>query len=171
MLKNLTGAGLIAAISILHLCSAQLPSVQLDQLSANDKDFIEYAGEIDLAAIRFAQMAQMDAASPQIKSFAEMIEREHAADLKKLVAIANKAGGITPNTLDDVHMNAVKQLKKYKGKSFDHQFLKIVINEHERAIISFQREADNGFNPRLQAYAKTTLVSLQAHLKKAKQLS
>ncbi len=166
MPKNFVWAALIGACLALQVLSAQL-----DQLSANDKDFIEFAGEVDLTAIRLGRMAQMDAASPQVKRFALTIEQEHTADLKKLTAIANKTGGVAPNTLDDVHMNTAKRLNKLKGQSFDHAFLKAIVNQHENALVSFKREADHGFNQDLQAYAKAMLPKLEQHLKIAKQLS
>jgi len=166
MFKNFLWASLLAAT-----LAIQLPSAQSNQLSANDMDFIEYAGEVDLTAIHLGQMAQMDAASQEVKNFALMVEQEHTADLKKLTDIANKNGGIAPNTLDEVHMNVVKRLKKAKGKSFDHQFLKAIVNQHEHALVPFKREADNGFNPDLQAYAKAILPKLEEHLKEAKRLS
>ncbi len=166
MLKNLISAGLLAATLSLHA-----PCAQVDQLSANDKDFIEFAGELNLLAIRLGQMAQIDAASQQVRKFGLMIEQEHTADLKKLTAIANKTGGVAPNTLDDVHMKTVKTVNKFKARAFDHEFLKAIVNQHESALVSFKREADHGFNPDLQAYAKAALPKLEQHLKTAKQLS
>jgi len=166
MLKNLIRASLAAAFLATHLAAAQA-----NQLSANDMDFIEFAGEMDLTVIRLGQMAQMDAVAQKVKKFGLMVEQEHTADLKKLTAIANKTGGVAPNTLDDVHMNIVKQVKKSKSKSFDHQFLKAIVNQHENALASFKREADSGFNPDLQAYAKAMLPNLEEHLKMAKQIS
>lgn len=162
------------AISWFLALALSVPSpaaAQSDQLSANDKDFIEFAGETDLAAVRLAQMAQLHASSPKVKSFAVHMEREHAADLKQLTLIANKTGGIAPNTLDDVHSSAIKRINKSKGSQFDHAFLKAVVNEHENALTSFQREAEHGFNPSLQSYAKSTLPKLERHLKLAKELN
>ncbi len=141
---------------------------QLDQLSANDKDFIEFAGEFDLTSVRLGSLAQTRATSPQIKALGRTLEQEHSLDLKKLTLIANKTGGVAPNTLDDVHLTAIKKLSKAKGDAFDHQFLKLVVNEHENALVSVKREADHGASPDLQAYAKALLPHLEHHLKQAR---
>ena len=162
-----TASCLLAAAFWCSLSAA----AQLDELSANDKDFIEFAGEVNLLEVRIAQMAEFQASSPKVKQFAELLEREHAADLKKLAAIAQKAGGVAPNTLDDVHMEPVRHLNRSKGRPFDHEFLKTVVNQHESALVSFKREADHGFDPALQAYAKATLPQMEAHLREAKQLA
>ena len=145
-----------------------LALAQLDQLSANDKDFIEFAGEFDLASVRLGSLAQTKSASVEVKGLGRTLEQEHSADLKKLTAIANKTGGIAPNTLDDVHLSAIKKLSKAKGDAFDHQFLKLVVNEHENALVSVKREADHGASPDLQAYAKALLPHLEHHLKQAR---
>ncbi len=166
MLKKLAIASLMGGSLAL-----QLPCGQLTQLSANDKDFIEYAGETDLVAARLGQMAQQRSPSEDVKKFGQMMEEEHTDNLKTLAAAANKAGGVAPDTLDDVHMNTVQRLNKAKGKSFDHQFLKAVVNQHENALVSFKREADHAFDQNLQAYAKETLPKLEEHLKQAKQLA
>ena len=166
MIRTIATCGLLA----LGLSVATLAAAQADQLSANDKDFVEFAGETDLVAVRLGQLAQLHASSPKVKSFALRLEREHAADLKRLALISNKTGGIAPNTLDDVHAGVVKRLSKSKGTQFDHAFLKAIVNEHENALTSFQREAEHGFNPSLQAYAKATLPKLESHIKLAKEL-
>ena len=142
-----------------------------DSLNSDEKTFIDFAGQTDLVNIRLAQMAQLQASSPQVKSFAVMLEREHAADLKKLAAIARRTGATAPSTLDEVHMNFVRRLNKSKGKSFDLAFLKTVVNEHENAFVPYKREADNGFNASLKAYARASLLHLDAHLKRARRLA
>ncbi len=150
--------------------SVRVPA-QSDRLSANDKDFIELAGEMNIAAVRLGQMAQANSTTQKLKDFGLKVEHEHTADLDKLTAVANKVGGIAPNSLDDVHKNVIKRVHAAKGSSFDHAFLKAMVNQHESALVSFHREADHGFNQDLQAYAKAAIPHLEEHLKEAKQLA
>ncbi len=161
----------LVLMSLLTTLNAFPQSAQLNNLSANDRDFVEYAGEVDLTAVQLGQLAKKHASASAVKSFGATLEQEHSQDLAKLTAIANKVGAIAPNTLDDVHKSEVSQVKAQKGKKFDHGFLKAVVNEHENALVSFKREADHGFNADLQAYAKATLPGLEEHLKRAKQLA
>lgn len=164
-IRSLALAGLLVAFN------AFPQSAQLDTLSANDKDFVEYAGEVDLTAVALGKLAQKQGSAPDVKAFALKLEQGHADDLTKLTAVANKVGAVAPNSLDDVHSTRVNTVKKQKGKKFDHQFLKAVVNDHENALVSFKREADHGFNQDLQAYAKGMLPGLEEHLKEAKQLA
>jgi putative membrane protein len=143
----------------------------VENLNSDEKTFIAFAGQTDLVNVRLAQMARVQASSPEVRNFAALLEREHGADLKRLTVIANKTGVQAPSTLDDVHMNFVRRLNKSKGKSFDLAFLKTVVNEHENAFVPYKREADNGFNPNLKAYARRALPHLDAHLKQARRLA
>jgi len=143
---------------------------QSNDLSANDKDFIEFAGETDLLASRLGQLAQTRGTAPEVQKFGKVMEAHHSEQLKTLAGIADKNVGVAPDTLDDAHVNTLKRVSKYKSKSFDHQFLKVVVNQHENALVSFKREADHGFNQDLQAFAKNALPKLEQHLKEAKKL-
>ena len=162
-----SAAALLTAVGL----TVVLTGTPADKLNPDEKIFITFAGQTDLVNVRLAQMAQMQASSPQVKSFAVRLERDHAADLKKLTAIARRTGASAPSTLDDVHMNFVRRLNKSKGKSFDLTFLKTVVNEHENAFMPYKREADNGFNSSLKAYAKAALPRLDSHLKQARRLA
>jgi putative membrane protein len=167
MNKKFAAALPLATGLFVHFALAATP----DQLNLDEKTFINFAGQTDLLSVRLAQMAQLQASSPQVKNFAVVLERDHAADLKRLSVIAKKNGVNAPAKLDEVHMNFVKRLNKSKGKSFDLAFLKTVVNEHENAFIPYKREADNGFNPSLKAYARHALPRLDAHLKQARRLA
>ncbi|HEY7210120.1 MAG TPA: DUF4142 domain-containing protein [Bryobacteraceae bacterium] len=164
---RISAAALIAAAGL----TAILTGASVDTLNPDEKTFIDFAGQTDLVNVRLAQMAQMQASSQQVKNFAVMLERDHAADLKKLTAIAKRTGVTAPSKLDEVHMNFVQRLNKSKGKSFDLTFLKTVVNEHENAFVPYKREADNGFNPNLKTYAKGALPRLDSHLKQARRLA
>ena len=156
---------------LLALSSAAGLRAQTETLTPNEKDFIEFAGEFNLTIVRLGELAQQEALSPKLKEWGRMMQQEHSADLKKLAAVAQKAGGITPEKLDAVHQSQLKRLESAKGAAFDREFLKTVINDHQKALTSFRRESDSGINKNLKAYASQTLPILEQHLKNAKAIS
>ena len=151
--------------------AVRLPSGQTVPLAANDKDFIVFAAETDLAAARYGQLARQRAVSEDIRHFGQMLDDDHTDNLKRLTAIASKAGAEVPDTLDIKRMKTLKNLRKAKVKSFDHQYLKSVVNDHESALESFKQEAGHSSSQDLATYAKDTLAKLEQHLKEAKQLA
>ncbi len=160
----------VAAALLLAGFALELPSAQ-PALAANDKDFIVYAAETDLAAARFGQIARQRAVSDQIRQFGQMINDDHTDNLKRLASIAAKTGATVPDTLDNKRMKIYQNLKRAKVKSFDHQYLKSLVNGHEEALESFKQEAAHSSNQDLAAYAKDTLSKLEQHLKQAKELA
>ena len=160
-------AGLVAT---LVLCSAAAAQIPMDNTSANDKDFIEYAGEVDLAEMQLGHLAGAKSSDPQIKKMGRMIEQEHSADLKALTAVANKIGGIAPNSLDAVHKDLVRKLSAAEGQSFDRQFATEIVSEHKKVVASFKQEAAHGFNKDLRAYAAKTVPVLEKHLEQAEHI-
>jgi putative membrane protein len=165
MSNKLIIAALLAAVSGLGLPSGQLT------LATDDKEFIAFAAETDLAAARFGQIARQRAISDEVRQFGQMISEEHTENLKRLTSIATNNGATVPDTLDAKRMKTFQTLKRAKLKSFDHQYLKSVVNAHEEALESFKQEADHSPNQDLAAYAKDTLPKLEQHLKQAKELA
>jgi putative membrane protein len=166
MPNKLVIAGMLAAAFAL-----ESPSGQPTLLAANDKDFIVFAAETDLAAARFGQIARERAVSDDVRQFGHMVDQEHTENLKRLSSIAAKTGASVPDTLDVKRMKTLQTLKRAKVKSFDHQYLKSVVNEHESALEPFKQEAEHSSNQDLAAYAKDTLAKLEQHLKQAKELA
>ena len=144
---------------------------QTNDTSANDEDFVEFAGETDLTLARLGGMAESRASDPRIKQFGHMVQRDHVQDLQGLTAVANKIGAIAPNSLDDEHKQVLSRFAGLNGQDFDRKFLKEMSDRHANAISAYKREADRGFNAALKAYAGKDLPHLEAHLQRAEQLA
>ncbi len=144
---------------------------QGDNTSANDKDFVEFAGETNLTAVRLGRMAERQSSSKEVKQLGRTMVREHTQDLRKLRAVAKKVGAIAPNTLDDAHQQVVSPLANLKGEAFDRRFSKAAADQHAKAVDAYRREANGGFNSQLKAYAAATLPHLQEHLQQAQAMA
>jgi putative membrane protein len=57
------------------------------------------------------------------------------------------------------------------GKSFDKSYIKSQVSAHKTAIETFQREAEQGQDPELKAFAQKTLPTLKEHLELANNLN
>jgi len=54
--------------------------------------------------------------------------------------------------------------QKKTGQDFDKAFAKQMVSDHKKVIDAFQKEADNGNNADLKAWANGKLPVLQGHL-------
>ena len=64
----------------------------------------------------------------------------------------------------------ITPFEKLKGAAFDHHFTQAMVAGHQKAIAEYQKEANNGQNADIKAYANQALPTLQKHLEQARDL-
>ncbi len=64
----------------------------------------------------------------------------------------------------------IAPLSKMKAAAFDRKFVHDMVAGHEKAIAEYQREAKDGQNADVKAYATQALPTLQKHLQTARDL-
>jgi len=141
------------------------------KLSMRDKSFIKDAVEDGNAEIEASRIALNQAASPDVKSFAQSMLDEHGKANAELKSLASLDGVKTSDTPSLTSQAAIKLLSKRQGGSFDKHYAESIgVKDHEDAIKLFQKEADKGTNPDVKAWAAKTLPALQHHLEMAREL-
>lgn len=79
--------------------------------------------------------------------------------------------GIPPEReLADNLQNSLERLAQLKGGQFDQAFKQQVIEDHEKAIALFQKQAKQGTDMELKAFAEKHLPHLREHLETARAL-
>ncbi len=73
--------------------------------------------------------------------------------------------------MDNSHMNMVNDLKKKKGADFDKEYMKEMVDDHEKDVDKFRQQAENGNDPELKAFAGKTLPVLIIHQDSAKKIN
>jgi putative membrane protein len=134
------------------------------------KSFATQAAQDGLAEVEIARLAEQRASDPAVKDFARQLVKEHSANDKQLKSIARSEGITLPKKLSTDDRKTRDELAKLSGQQFDQRFLQVQVQDHQKAIDLFQKQADNG-SGKLQAYAKNTLPHLQMHLDTANRLS
>jgi putative membrane protein len=61
----------------------------------------------------------------------------------------------------------MNRLSKLSGAQFDRAYMQDMVKDHEEDVAEFQREANNGSDPDVKAFAGKTLPTLQSHLQSA----
>jgi putative membrane protein len=62
-------------------------------------------------------------------------------------------------------------LESKQGADFDKAYIHDMVRDHEEDIAEFRREAQNGRDPDVKAWAQKTLPTLEQHLDNAKQVA
>jgi putative membrane protein len=161
---------ILLALSMSSLCGA-LALAQTGNAGQSDQQFVDFAAQTDMMEAHLGQLAAEQAANQNVKEFAQMLVTDHTSDYQQLTAAAGKASLTVPKGLDAAHDKKIAPLAKLKGAAFDRRFAQEMVAGHQQAIAEYQREAQNGQNADLKAYANQTLPILQKHLQAAQGLA
>jgi putative membrane protein len=156
--------------AICIVAGSVVASAQPATLSNADKQFMKMAADANMTEAHVGQMAQDQGATDAVKDFGKTLVGDHTKAYQDLQAVATKTGENIPDGIDVKRMPAVESLAKLKGPAFDRAFARYEVQDHQKAIAAFKREADKGENADVKAYAQTTLPTLESHLKQAQEL-
>ncbi len=151
------------AVAVLTLGAVAQPPVAIKRA---DKAFIEKAARAGLEEIEISRVALERTQNTQVKSFAQMIVDDHTTANTALASMAsNKGVGLPAKDLDEAQKWA-----KRNGKNFDEDYVAKMISAHKEAVDLFAKEANEGDDPEITAFARVTLPKLQHHLEMAMDL-
>ena len=128
-------------------------------LSAADRQFMMVAAKDGMKEVHMGQMAAQQGQSAEVKKLGSMIAADHTKANNELMELATKRGV----KLDQRHK--MEKMSKKDMENFDQAWLAMMVNDHNKDIALFQRQAQGGGDPELKAFAKKTVPVLQKHLK------
>jgi putative membrane protein len=170
----LVAAGLLAAPASFAQTSQPshaAPSAAAgDTLNQEDKTFVKEAALGGMAEVELSKIAQKSE-NADVKSFADRMVRDHTMANAQLTTIASGLGSELPKTLDSEHERMRDRLQALHGKAFDEQYMRDMVEDHNKAVKLFQQEERSGHNAELKQFAQNTLPTLEEHQKMAQELS
>jgi putative membrane protein len=96
---------------------------------------------------------------------------DHTKANEQLTAVAAGLGAEMPKTLDSEHERMREKLQALHGKAFDDQYVRSMVDDHNKAVKLFQQEERSGQSIELKQFAQKTLPTLKEHQKMALELS
>ncbi len=154
--------------------SADPTSHQTDLTGGNtawDRQFINNAAMRGMRQLDAAKLALDKSSNPSVKEYAQKVLEEQGKATGMLKRMAGKESITFPATLDPREQADVDRLSKLSGAEFDRAYIRDEIRIHERALRDFQREARDGQDDKVKAFAVRVLPMVTAHLQTAKQMS
>jgi putative membrane protein len=135
-----------------------------NQMSDMDRSFIMQAAKHGMKEVHMGQMAAQQGQSDAVKKLGRQIAADHQKANQQLMAIAARKG-VKPDTRATDH-----GMTKRDTKNFDQAWIGMMINDHQKDVALYQRQAQQGGDPDLRNYARKTLPVLQRHLKMVQQV-
>jgi putative membrane protein len=136
-----------------------------------DSDFFKHAAEGGLAEVEAGKLAQDKGNSQAVKDFAAMMVKDHSAANEKLGSIAAGENITLPTTSSVGQMASKAKLEVLSGDTFDKSYIKNQVTAHEQTAALFKKEIMSGADAQAKAFASETLPTVQAHLKKIRQIA
>jgi putative membrane protein len=151
--------------------SRSLPDDSKSMLGESDRRWMMKAAQGGMAEVQMAQLAQRQAASDQVKQFAQKLEQDHTKANQDLMNIAQQRNiSIPSGPMSADEQKEMDKLSSQSGAQFDRAYIKMMVRDHRKDIKEFEKESANGMDSSLKAYASQTLPTLQSHLQMAEQL-
>lgn len=145
-----------------------LPALHAQQLSAQDRTFMEDAAKGGTYEIQMGHLGIERGQSQAVKGFSQRLINDHNLANRELAALAKQKGVILPG--DDAKIISMPIATK-SGADFDKDFGRVMFEEHRQAISAFEKETSSGSDPDVMNWARKTLPTLRAHLAEAQELA
>jgi len=136
----------------------------------DDAKFATDAINGGMAEVELGKLALSKAHGESIRSFAQMMVDDHGKANEALRRMA-KAKNITlPDAVDADHHKKIDDLDKKQGSKFDKAYADAMIDGHKQTLDLMNKEAKDGRDPDLKAFAAKTAPIVQMHLNKIKKI-
>jgi putative membrane protein len=142
-----------------------------DREPTTEKEFLIRAIAFEVAEVKFAEKAAKNAQSEDVRKLAQAMVDEHTKVRDALLEQAKKQKLAVVEGLEKSHRDEYARLSKLSGAEFDREFLRWVIDSHERAAKLYKKWAKSATDEDLRATADRALERAQDHLSRAKKLS
>jgi putative membrane protein len=141
-------------------------------LSSADQTFLENAAQGSYAEIQGSQMALDKSTSTDVRSFAQLMIKDHTAANQKLSALAKRKGYNPPTGPSVIQATELKTLGLLSGNTFDKTYVdRIGVAAHEATIRQFEKAASDANDSDIRTFARTMLPDLRHHLEMAQLLN
>jgi putative membrane protein len=164
---------LLAAGTVWGQASSPGATGQSKQNSAPhaDSSFMKDAAESGMAEVEASKIAVNKAVNTQIKSFAQQMIDDHTKANDELKALAASKNVKLPTEPSMVDRAKIKMLDGADGANFDRRYAdSFGVSAHQKTVKLFEKQAKNGKDAEVKAWAEKTLPTLQHHLQMAQDI-
>lgn len=133
--------------------------------------FIKQAAEGGRFEVESSKLAEQQARSQDVKSFAQKMIQDHTQANQQLANAAQQAGTSVPDVaLTKKHATIISNLRERNGATFDRAYADAQVTAHQETVELFSDYSKQGNNPEIKQFAEQTLPKLRQHLDMAKDM-
>jgi putative membrane protein len=138
-------------------------------LNKQDTDFFEDAAQGGMLEVKLGELAVKQGASDDVRKFGQRMVDDHGKLNTRLTDLGHQKPGLTvPAELDKKHKAVVDKMAQLSGAKFDREYMDSMVDDHQKDVKAFEKQAKEGKDPDLKQLAATSLPMLLEHLQLAK---
>ena len=158
----------VAAVG-LWLAGAALAQGQRQGALGADADFVQKAASGGQLEVRLGELAQSKAATAAVRKFGARMARDHTKANMQLAAALTGEGITPPRVMLAKDIKTFNELARLSGAEFDRAYMKHMVEDHKEDVALFEKEAKDGKDAKVKAFAEKALPTLKEHLKLAEE--
>src|SRR5262249_16493246 len=105
----------------------------------DDAVFVAKAASGGIHEVELGKLAATRAKREEVKKFAQKMVEDHGKANEELKKAAKEAGLNVPEKMNDEHQKEFDHFKDFKGADFDKEYLKHMLDDHEKDVAEFTR--------------------------------
>jgi putative membrane protein len=133
-------------------------------VTGGDLEFMKAAAQGGMLEVALGQLANTQAVNKDVKQFAAQMIADHAKAGEELTQLAQGKKVMLPPDVSPTHKEIMDKLSNLKGAEFDREYVKAMVEDHEKDVTAFDATAKTAADADVKAYATKTLPTLQMHL-------
>jgi putative membrane protein len=137
--------------------------VKAQGLSGEEQDFVKKAAGGGLAEVKLSELANDRAFDAKVKAFAGQMVTDHTQANNELKPIADSNKIPWPNKLEGESETIYNKLTKLSGAKFDAEYIKVMVQDHDKTVSAFEEASTKVKDPSLKAFTDKTLPVLRQH--------
>jgi putative membrane protein len=145
-------------------------AVSSDADTVSEPEFMIQAAEDHLAHLEMARVAKMHSKNGPVKSYAEMILKDHQQGLQDLTRLMAEKDIQPPNTFSGETKQDIDRMASLSGADFDREFINMMVSTHEKTLELFRSVSLTAHDTDVQDYVDAMIPKLDKHLKEAHEL-
>ncbi len=150
--------------ALLASLAGALPARAAAPISDADKAFVAMVSQGGMYEVALGTLAETRGATQDIRDQGNTEAHDHSLVGAKLKGIVTGAGLPFPDKLDAAFQARLDKMKALPGSDFDKAYIVDMKTIHEADGAAFAKEAVNGTNPDLKAFAAETHRIVERHL-------
>lgn len=146
------------------------PSASTSTLAPADAEFARRMGQGSNAEVALGELAQANAAAPEVKAFGRKMIRDYRRLGEEIGAIMRRHGLTPPTKPSEPERAAVAALAAQTGPAFDQAYLAQQAQAHAMTLSQFQRTAEGPDASAVRGFARRETDTIRGHLEYARSL-